>query len=140
VTDTERLSIERACERLSVDYCRLIDDGDFKAVVQLFTPDAVWHHLKGLIVGHAGITAYFDAKPPSFGRHHVSNMHIDVVDADHAEGGAYFIFYVAPAKPADGPASMTGPAVAGRYSDRFVRTPQGWRFAERRILLEFKAA
>jgi hypothetical protein len=140
VTDTERMLIERACERLAVDYCRLVDAYDHKALVQLFAPNGVWHSMKGPLNGHAAISAYLDAKAPSFGRHFVSNVHIDVIDADRAEGSSYFTFYVVPSKPDNEPAPLKGPAVAGRYFDKYVRTPQGWRFAERRIALEFKAA
>ncbi|MEI7714174.1 MAG: hypothetical protein WCI94_22255 [Rhodospirillales bacterium] len=38
----------------------------------------------------------------------------------------------------DPAAPAKAPMVMGRYFDKFVRTPDGWRFAHRRMEMEFK--
>ena len=34
-------------------------------------------------------------------------------------------------------APLEGPQIVGEYRDRFVRTPDGWRFARREIEVSF---
>jgi ketosteroid isomerase-like protein len=138
MTDLDRLVIEQACIRLMTRYCYLVDAYDHAALVQLWAEDGVWVGMKGPMHGHAEMLKYLDAKTVALGRHYISNMIVTVIDADHAEGGAYFNFYTAPGHKGDGPAPAAAPAVSGRYTDRFVRTPAGWRFAHKAIAIEFK--
>jgi hypothetical protein len=60
--------------------------------------------------------------------HHLSNIDIDVIDADTAEAFSYLMaWHVLP----DGNEFI----VYGRYVDALVRTTEGWRFRSRRMLV-----
>ena len=71
-------------------------------------------------------------------RHVCNNMLVEVLDADHARGCVYLTLYrhdgdekrrVSPLQEQ--------PQLVGEYRDQFVRTPEGWRFAEREIEVSF---
>lgn len=138
MTEAERIAIEHACTRLMVRYCHLVDSYSHVDLVELFAQDGVWDGVKGPLKGHDAIRGYLDAKAPSYGRHHVTNMLVDVKDHDHAEGSCYFTFYTAPGHKGDGPAPSVAPTVMGRYVDKYVRAATGWRIAHRKMVIEFR--
>ena len=130
---SERLSIERACERLVVAYSHLIDFGEAGRVGELFTEDGVWESAEATMRGRQQITAGFGRRQANAGRrsrHVCTNIAVDVVSAVEATGVCYFSLYRADG--VDGPvAPLDGPAIVGDYRDRFVRTEEGWRIAHR---------
>lgn len=140
MNDLERIAIEHDCAKLVAKFHVMVDRWDHQGMVELFAEDGIFDHLfLGPLKGHARIKEYFDAKDTSSVTQHITtNIVIDVIDADHAEGTAYFTFYGSPpdTKP---PAELEGPMNTGMYTDRFVRTPKGWRFAYRRSQLIFRA-
>ena len=62
-----------------------------------------------------------------------------VLDADHAEGVTYYLALHNDPGTADAklPLPFEPPATMGEWHDKFVRTPQGWRFAQRETLRVF---
>ena len=57
----------------------------------------------------------------------VANVVVDAEDADHARAFSVIVLYQGEAAP-----------LIGTYTDRLVRTPEGWRFAERVGGLDFR--
>ncbi len=140
MTDLERLAAAHACERLVVQFHRLTNANQHLAVADLFADDGVWHQpVMGDLRGRGAVTSYLGGKlTDALTRHVMTNIAIDVIDADHATGIAYFTHYHAEAGAPD-PAPTVNPMSVGRYDDRFVRTLPGWRFAYRRAELTFRA-
>lgn len=70
-----RLEDVEAIRTLDAVYCRLLDDGDWPALVQLFTPEGVFDGLRR-VKGRADLLAFFaelaEAGLTAFW-HHVSN-------------------------------------------------------------------
>lgn len=135
----ERLQIERACERLVARYSHLIDFGEAGRVGELFTDDGVWTSAEATMTGREQIGAGFGRRQANTGRrsrHVCTNVIIDVVSDDEAEGVSYFTLY-----REDGVtgavARLEGPQMVGEYRDRFRRTPDGWRIAHRSALAGF---
>lgn len=136
-TDIER--IERACTALSISFARAIDFRDYDAFVELFTEDAVLdtgQPLDGLDAIRASLAGRDDRLRT---RHVITNVFVDVLNADEARGIAYLTLYrhhwddnLRP-----GPAPSAGPAAVGHYEDRFARTARGWRFRSRRLHVAF---
>lgn len=128
------LEDEAAIRRLILDYGRRLDALDFESFAALFAEDGEWHGGGAPAVGPAHIAARMEA---SFGEgsgavwttdHHVAgNIMIDLA-GDTASATSRWIF-VSP-----GPDGAPKPVLAGRYNDTFVRTPEGWRFAARRLV------
>ena len=70
----------------------------------------------------AGTRIHDDGTPRT--RHVITNVTIEI-DGDHAESRSYAtVFQQTDELPLQ-------PIASGRYRDRFERTPDGWRFAER---------
>lgn len=63
----------------------------------------------------------------TFIRHHTTNPLI-AVDGDSATARSYFAVY-----------SDTGPDHSGTYDDKLIRTADGWRFAHRRVRIDWQA-
>ena len=137
----EQIAIEHDCTRLVYGYCQSIDVYDYDAFVQLWAEDGVWETLAGPAKGPAAIRKYLDSRAKgTLGRHHCTNVLIDVVDAQSARGRSYFTYYLGAPGANGGPAVLNGPAVAGEYVDEFKLTPKGWRFASRKIVMSMAAA
>jgi len=136
----DQVAIEHDCARLVYAYCQLIDVYDYDAFVQLWAEDAVWETRAGVCKGPAEIRKYLDSRAAGVtGRHHCTNVIVDVVDANTARGRSYFMYYVGTPGAAGGAAILSGPAVAGEYVDQFKLTPKGWRFAHRGTVMTMAA-
>lgn len=141
--DLARLLIERACERLVTDYARFVDFGEASRIADLFTADGVWETEGVRMDGRDAIRAGFGRREQvtrRVSRHVCTNVAIDVLSGDEARGLAYLVNFRFDRREGDDPA-MPAPAghpkYVGEYHDRFVRTPDGWRFAQRRCTLGF---
>jgi hypothetical protein len=130
VTDDERRAIEADCARLIALYANLNDVARWEEVAALYAERGVMTRPTAPdapIVGRDAILAAFRSRPPRTTRHVCSNVVIDVDSADEARGtSAMLLFTGAPAP------------LVGSFHDRFVRTPEGWRFAARHGTLLFQ--
>jgi ketosteroid isomerase-like protein len=140
MTDDERRAIELDCERLIKRYVNLGDAQDWPAVAALYTADAVFRRPSGgdPIQGREAILAGFLARPPRTQRHVIANVVVEVEDADHARAFSVIVLYQGdPASAGELPALSANSPLVGTFTDRLVRTPDGWRFAERVGALDF---
>ena len=141
MTDIERLLIERACERLMIEYCHLADHGEASRIADQFTDDGVWISPEHTMMGRDDIVAGFMRREKALhrrSRHVCTNILIDVIDADNATGVVYLTLHrhddrerperVRPSEVPD---------IVGEYRDTFVRTGDGWRFSRREIAVDF---
>ena len=116
-----RLEDVEAIRTLDAVYCRLLDDGDWPALVHLFPPEGVFDGLRR-VEGRADLLAFFaelaEAGLTAFW-HHVSNLEV-AVDTDTATVRSLLWQ----------PCVVDGvPHVAaGRYADELMRTQAGWRY------------
>jgi 3-phenylpropionate/cinnamic acid dioxygenase small subunit len=110
------------------------DTGNVDDYVRCFTADARWELPGAPRCGHADIRAGSQARrdsgeigPGSATRHVVGTTVVDV-DGAGARGRSYFQFFVQ---------TTTTPQLrlVGQYDDLFVRCPDGWLLAHRRITL-----
>jgi hypothetical protein len=115
--------------RLKAAYCEAVDGGwdrrthRGEEVAALFVDDGVWDAGKvgGRCEGRQGIVDKIDSfTQMPFALHRVTNPDIRV-NGDEAVGKWHVIAYLS--QP-DGTPVM----FMGMYRDKFVRTPQGWRF------------
>jgi 3-phenylpropionate/cinnamic acid dioxygenase small subunit len=124
-----RREIVAACERLAVDYAHYADTGRTDAWAALFAADAEFHIFGQVHKGRDAIREIAGASGNA-SMHVISNVRIDVLSEDAAEGTAYVAAYVK-AQGAQGTAPAVAPTVVGIYRDTFRRTGEGWRFATR---------
>ena len=140
MTDDERRAIEADCERLIKRYVNLNDAQDWPAVAALYTEDAVFKRPSGgeAIVGREAILASFLARPARVQRHVIANVVVEVEDADHARAFCAILLYQGDPVDEGLPAMSANSPLVGTFTDRLVRTSEGWRFAERAGGLDFR--
>lgn len=127
-----RLEDLEAIRALDAEYCRLLDDGDWPALADLFTVDGEFaglSHARGqaeLLVFFAGLatnglTAFW---------HHVTNLEV-TVDGDRASVRS-FLWQ---------PCVLHGePHVAGgRYHDELLRVGGRWRYRRKQVVFDYFA-
>jgi hypothetical protein len=134
--------IRDECEALSIAYARAVDFRDYDSFVELFAEDGELDTGAPLI-GRERIRKAIARRPDELkSRHVLTNIFIDVQDADNARGISYLTLYrhIGPESLSGEPIEFQGPAAVGHYEDQFVRTPAGFRFKRRRLQLSFRRA
>jgi len=142
LTDAERRAIEADCERLIKHYVNLNDAQDWPAVAALYTEDARFARPSqpGVFVeGLEAIRASFLARPARAQRHVIANVVVEVDDADHARAFSVIVLYMGD-QAEDGGLPVQDPKspLIGTFTDRLLRTADGWRFSERVGGLDFR--
>ena len=130
MTPDERRAAEHDCARLIALYANLNDDARWDDVAALYAEDGVMFRPTAPdagVEGRAAILAAFKARPARTTRHVCSNVVIDVESENSARGTSAMLLFTGEGAP-----------LVGSFHDRFVRTAEGWRFAERRGSLLFK--
>ena len=142
MTEEERRAIEQDCERLIKQYVNLNDAQDWPAVTALYTEDARFARPSKpgeFVEGREAILASFLARPARAQRHVIANTVVEVEDADHARAFSVIVLYMGDAADDGGlPVQDSKSPLVGTFNDRLVRTPEGWRFAERIGGLDFR--
>ena len=125
----EALLIERACERLVVDSARLNDERQWAELANLYTPTGVVVRPNGQrLEGREAIeAAYAAGSPDRVTRHLCTNLRVDV-DGPDAAHATTTVLIVAGTRSDDSDVTYR----VGEFGDRFERTDEGWKIAERR--------
>ncbi len=139
--DSARHAIEAACTRLINLYANLNDRGDWPGVAALYAEDGRMTRPSAPdtpITGRDTILATFLARPARASRHICANIVVTVESDTTASAESTILLFTGIADAAGGlPARDTSGPMVGAYHDRFVKTGDGWRFAERRGSLVF---
>lgn len=129
LTHEQIRACEHDCARLIARYANRSDAADWAAVAALYAPNGRMARPTApdeWIEGRDAILAAFQARPARTTRHICSNVEISVLDDSNAVGESAMLLFTGDGLPK-----------VGSFLDRFVRTDDGWRFAERRGLLVF---
>lgn len=142
MTEQERRAIEADCARLIRQYVNLNDAQDWEAVAALYTEDARFARPSKpgeFIEGREAIFASFTARPPRAQRHIIANTVVDVVDENTATAFSVIVLYMGD-KQTDGglPIQDAKSPLIGTFTDKVIRTADGWRFAQRVGGLDFR--
>ena len=123
-----------ACAALVHGYALHRDRLAADAYANLFTEDATLHVLGQTYAGRAAIKQRLIDTPKSpISQHLMHSVLINLESQDEATGVSYVTVYLAPVTSSR-LATATGFAAIGQYVDRFRRTEQGWKIAERRFV------
>jgi 3-phenylpropionate/cinnamic acid dioxygenase small subunit len=127
-----------AITTLLYEYTERMDAADFDALADLFA-DAVLTNegVDGAVTGGEAIAALYrrtnrvHADGTLRTRHLTANLLVDIdEDAGTATARSAFVVFQ------QTPELRLQPIVTGRYRDRFVRATDGWRFAQRHIIVD----
>lgn len=135
MNDLERLSAERACEKIVKQFAIFNDLGELEKLANLFVEDGSFARPldpENPTVGRAEILAMLEARAPRLSRHIMTNIVIDVEGPDEARGISYVSFLSTTDVEAARPVAAEAQLFVGEYHDRFVRTPEGWRLKSRK--------
>ena len=139
--DQQIRDIQHDCEALSIAYARAIDFRDYDDFVALFADDGVLDVGRS-VQGREAIAKSIAKRPDTLrSRHVITNIFVDVVDADHARGISYLTLYRQVSDPSGAPREPVPsalPAAVGHYQDQFIRLTNGWRFQSRTLHLAFR--
>ena len=105
LTEMEILAIERACERLVLDWVDLNDRQDYESLAALFAADGTMIRPNGdPLAGRSAILKSYQSRPAGrITRHICSNIRITVESGDRARGLSYAVVYSANAgEPPEG--------------------------------------
>ena len=140
---TERMEIERACERLTNAYVRALDLGDMNAAADCFAENGSIARPMNpgqVIQGREAVRASLLTRPKTLlTKHLATNAMIDVESRDSARGLSYLTMVATtPAEGATPPFLTSGPIYFGEMQDRFIREKGVWKFLERRGSIQMK--
>jgi len=123
-----------AIRELFSEYCFRMDDFRFAELGALFTEDGEWVARYATARGPAEIAALMARNIPGEPRrkHFVMNSLIQL-DGDRATARTSYLVILQAA------GAGLVPSVAGTYMDVLVRTPDGWRFRQRRLVHDLRA-
>lgn len=131
------LSLQEISDRLEIQdllnrYCHAIDSRDWDALDDVFTPDARidYSEAGGAVGGYAEIKAWLPKALERFPayQHMVATSRLDI-DGDEAAARTILFNPMVHRDEAGGEQVFF---IGLWYRDRLVRTPAGWRIAERR--------
>lgn len=131
----QRIEDRDAIWALIAEFRRNVDARDFAALAAMFGSDGRLESALGPAkVGAVQIERLLEASlerttEATRTYHHVTNPVI-VVDGDHGHSESTWCYFDRTES------GLPVPSAAGRYSDDFVRTASGWRFASRRIHMD----
>lgn len=126
---------EAAIVRLTHDYCWALDTNQWDELRSVFTPDCE-ARLGGEQHGVDEVIARVSAAlGPLDDSQHMVSTHQVRIDGDTATSRCYL--HAQHVK--HGTDGGDQYVVAGRYEDRCVRTPDGWRIAERALIVMWTA-
>ena len=141
MTEEERRAIEADCARLIHEYTWANDAADWETCTALYTEDAIFRRPSGgePVTGRAAILESFRARAARAQRHAIANILVDVVSENEARARSVIVLYMGDEAQDGGlPVQAAKSPLIGTYEDRIVRTPEGWRFAERTGALDFR--
>jgi 3-phenylpropionate/cinnamic acid dioxygenase small subunit len=133
MTDLRELQDRQEITELCYRYGLTLDGRDWTGLAAVFTPDANAFYLDlPPCLGYQAIedTCRAALEPMSATQHLISNVVVRL-DGDQAESSCYLQAQHVKAGTPGGDNFI----IAGRYDDRLVRTPDGWRIRERRLAL-----
>ena len=127
----DQLADRQAIVDLTIAYSYALDDRRFDDLDDVFVPDAT-AELGWLLEGRDAIKDRIrNALVPLDASHHLVATHQVRFDGDRATGRCYLQAQHVRVDADGGPLFMVG----GRYEDRYVRSPDGWRIEHRALVV-----
>lgn len=143
LSEGEILNAQRACEALAIEYAEIVDAQEYERLREIFTEDAVLIRrslAQEAVRGLDNIIASFTSRPRNRLTYHImSNIRVRVETSKTASGTCRVLLYTSDtSEPQTAEGRKVSPKqLMGTYRDQYVRTANGWRFAERRGDISF---
>ena len=126
-------AIEWDCAQLINAFYGALDEQRYEDLANLFAPGGIWNRLGKDLVGGTEIVKALQTRANWLTAHLVTNIRIDVIDADHAETIQYITLYRHEGwRPEMGPAAVVLPIGVLKHWDKHVRIGGVWKIAHKR--------
>jgi len=128
-----QMEVEWACARLVQEFAFCMDRRRYEALAALFTPDGVFDRVGQVLRGRAAIQEALAARSVDLRtRHLCASPRFSDVESTTARALVYCVNFVGRGD-IEGVPSIHGMAQGAvlEFEDRYERTPEGWRIAER---------
>lgn len=126
---------------LNARFAWALDTQDFDALVQVFTPDTHYRALEREFDDRDALIASFRARTgPRTTRHGLGNLLLTTDGPDVALGLGSWHTFAAHANHTESEPPSVQLYMVADFRDRYVRTRDGWRIAERSISPVFREA
>jgi SnoaL-like protein len=124
-------AIEWDCAQILIRFFNEFDAWRYRAMVQLFAPDGVWHRQGRALKGADAILAVLEQRSTTqIVRHVVTNVQVTVLDANTARSLLYVTAYQHDTgEPAPAPPVIRSPSLLLEVPGELVRTEDGWRIS-----------
>jgi hypothetical protein len=126
--------------QLNDDFCHELDRGSAEGFVALFTAEALYTHGPRVLHGIEQIREFYVGRTregPRTSRHMTSGLRIEFTGPAFARGLSVCMTFSAPGLP---PIQSTVPVIVADFEDVYAFDGSRWRFAERHIRPQFRAA
>ena len=129
----QQLTDEQEIRDLARLYCTAVDRRDWRLLGEIFVPDATVDVGSSSPMRGTGeiVSRYRRGLSKYDSTHHMVTNHEITVDGDTA--GHRCLVHAQHVRPAAA-AGNSMFTIGGRYQDRLVRTPHGWRFRHRELV------
>jgi SnoaL-like domain len=141
MTTRERArAIEWDCAQVLTRFFNYFDQWRYQDMADLFADDGVWHRRGQALAGRAAILAALAKRSTTQRvRHVVTNLQIDVIDADSATS----LLYVTAYRHDSGAKQPSPPRIRAPYlllvvPGRLRRTDTGWKIVHMEMNREFE--
>ena len=138
--DIDRSADRHAIAQLNDNFCHELDRGDAAGFIALFTADALYTNGPRILRGTDEIRRFYIDRTrdgPRTSRHFTQGLRVHFTDEVTACGVSACMTFSAPGLP---PIASTIPAVVADFEDVYTFDGGQWLFAERHILVMFRAA
>lgn len=82
------------CQQTVLRFTAAFDAHNFSEMAEHFAPDGIWMRAEGPCHGHAGLQEFGRKRSAQIlVRHVVSNIRVDILDAQHARATSYITVY-----------------------------------------------
>ena len=144
LTETETVKIKADIKQLVDNYAITRDSWDAKGHANLFTEQAKLIMNGAVTQGREAIQKRIEGLNHN-GRslHMMASSQITIIDKNTATGIQYVVVYTNTPEQLvkeEESIAVKGPSRMGKYFDKYERTPEGWKFAERRLQTVFTTA
>ncbi len=110
-------------------YARDVDSGTMRDASWMYTDDGVWDVGGQRVVGREALKKFYVATPPGMAKNGVRHFSTNIVLVPTQEGARGSAYMMALERRSQ--QEQVGITTWGKYEDRLVKTPKGWRFKER---------
>jgi hypothetical protein len=143
LSETEIRNAEQACQALAIEYAEIVDAQEYERLREIFAENATLVRratVQETVRGLENIIASFTARPRNRLTYHImSNIRVRVETPEIASGTCRVLLFTSDTSESQTPEGrkVAPKQLMGTYHDRYIRTKDGWRFAERRGGISF---